>query len=286
MSRTVNYDRHVVNLIDALSRTGHVTHNKYKKTSVTFHHNGGPRISHRGILNIWRTRPASAHFDSDVHGDLAQYVAVLEYAWAVGNTEGNMRTISIELANSSGAPRYEVAEATWKSGARLAGWLFANVIKARPTRHNVFLHNHWSSTSCPGPYMHGHYDELLAEVKRWYRHFHGVAPLHRLTKVERVQRLLEVTVDGRWGRETDRRATLMRTAGRNSASSRPAFDVKTVQRIIDVDPDGVWGPKSRKALHEWIEDLQKVLGVDASGVWGPKTNDAFMLLRHNHLISN
>jgi hypothetical protein len=91
VTATINYDRHIVNLIDELSRTGHVTHTKYKKKSVTLHHNGGVRFSHQTILNIWKTRPASAHFDIDAVGDPAQYVEAHEYAWAVANTRGQSR---------------------------------------------------------------------------------------------------------------------------------------------------------------------------------------------------
>lgn len=167
MTATIAYDLPVANFIDALSATGHVTHRKYKKTSVTFHHNGG-RLSLQGILNVWKTRPASAHFQSDSAGRLGQYVQVNEYAWAVGNTQGNCSSISIEMADKTLAPRWEVAEVTWKSAARLAGWLFVNVIKAAPTKANVFVHHHWKSTDCAGPYIDSIFNSLLAEVQHWY----------------------------------------------------------------------------------------------------------------------
>lgn len=286
-ARTINYDKHVKNLIDELDRTGHVTNKAYKKTSVTFHHNGGRQLSHEAILNIWKSRPASAHFDVDVHGALAQYVRVMMYAWAVGNTEGNMRTISIELANFTAGPHthWEVAEDTWKSGARLAGWLFARVIGEAPTRHNVFLHDHWSQTSCPGPYVHAIYEKLLNEVQRWYRHFHA-APAR--SKVQRIQSLLELKDDNRWGKVTDNHALLMRNASRAHAGRphnvRQHFDVDIAQRIIDVRPDGDWGPKSQAALHAWIKSLQHVLDVHVNGYWDATTDNVFLQLRKRHLI--
>jgi hypothetical protein len=85
---TIAYDLPVKDLIAGLDATGHVTHTAYRKTSVTFHHNGG-RLSHEGVLEVWKTREASAHFDVDGNGAVAQYVRVNEYAWATGNTEGN-----------------------------------------------------------------------------------------------------------------------------------------------------------------------------------------------------
>lgn len=174
---TIRYDKPVRDFIAGLNKTGHVTHVKYKKTSITFHHNGG-RLSLQGILDVWKTRPASAHFQSDQAGAIGQYVHVNEFAWATGNTTGNQKSISIEMANSTLAPKWQVAEVTWKSAARLAGWLFANEIdgKPRPSKNNVFFHKHWKSTDCAGPYMDTQYNNLLAEVQKWYDHFTGKTP--------------------------------------------------------------------------------------------------------------
>jgi N-acetyl-anhydromuramyl-L-alanine amidase AmpD len=219
MGTTIHYDKHVKDLIDELSDTGHVYHTKYKKKSVTFHHNAG-NLTFEDVLRVWTFNKASAHFDSDASGDIAQYVEVHEYAWAVGDTEGNKETISIELANKTGAPKWEVAEVTWKSGARLAGFLFAHVIDEAPTHNNVLLHNHWSATTCPGPFIHSIYNQLLDEVQHWYKHFMDEKnkkaetepkpqPEHRqLTKseqiIESIQKLLDLkVVDGKWGPHTD-----------------------------------------------------------------------------------
>lgn len=171
---TIKYDKPVRDFIAGLNATGHVTHVKYKKTSVTFHHNGG-RLSLQGILDVWKTRPASAHFQSDRAGAIGQYVHVNEYAWATGNTKGNQSSISIEMANETVAPTWKVADVTWKSAARLAGWLFANVIdgRPRPSKSNVHFHKYWKSTDCAGPYMDKIYAQLLAEVQKWYDHFSG-----------------------------------------------------------------------------------------------------------------
>lgn len=172
MTPTIHYDRHVKNLIDQLSKTGHVTHTKWPKKSVTFHHNGA-KLSHEGVLKTWRTRPASAHFDIDAEGEVAQYVVADEYAWAVGNTKGNEETISIELANLTLAPKWEVAEVTLESGARLAGWLFANVVENHPapSKHNVFPHRHWLATACPGPFVMNHFHKLIEDTHKFYEFF-------------------------------------------------------------------------------------------------------------------
>jgi hypothetical protein len=173
---TINYDLPVEDLVDALSATGHVTHESFAKTSVTFHHNGGVGASREDVLNTWRTREASAHFDVDNAGSIAQYVKVDEFAWAVGNTVGNQHSISIEMADFTGDPNWEVSEVTWKAAARLAAWLFVHVIGTRPDSSNVFPHQHWSSTDCPGPWVMHNFSSIIAEVQSQYDTFHGAPP--------------------------------------------------------------------------------------------------------------
>lgn len=171
---TIAYDRSVKDFIDELNATGHITNVMYEKTGVTIHHNAG-RLSHEGVLNVWKVRPASAHFDVDRAGAVCQYAKVNAYAWHAGNTEGNKRTIGIEMANSTLGPSWEVSETTWKSAARLTGWLFANVIKGRPrpSSANVFQHKHWRSTVCAGPHMDKVWSQFLAEAGKAYDYFKG-----------------------------------------------------------------------------------------------------------------
>lgn len=257
MTAAIKYDLPVKNYIDELSATGHVTHKAYRKTSVTFHHNAG-RLSHEGVLNVWKTRPASAHFDVDGKGAVCQYVKVNEYAWAVGNKAGNQSSISIELANSATGGQWPVAEATWKSGARLAGWLFAKVIGAKPSKANVKFHHDWSSTACAGPYMDSVYNRLLAEVIRWYNHYTDAvvvrppAPRPPVVRKSNTQIAAEVWA-GKWGTGSDRAArlkkagynpTLIQNLVNKGVGKRGAVDDpkrKTVAQIAGEVIAGKWG---------------------------------------------
>jgi hypothetical protein len=253
---TIAYDKPVTDFIAALSATGHVTHTKYKKTSVTFHHNGG-NLTHAGVLSVWKTRPASAHFDVDVHGRVAQYVQVQEYAWAVGNRGGNESSISIEMADKTFAPHWEVDEVTWQEAARLAGWLFAHVIKDTPTKNNVHYHHEWSSTECPGPYMDSIRSQVLAEVQKWYAHFtesetdspsspHPTtpAPTKSLSDVARD------VIAGKYG-NGDTRVANLKKAG---------YDPKTVQAEVNRLLSGTTKP-ARKSINEIAHEV-------IAGKWG------------------
>lgn len=170
MGITIAYDQPVLDLIDELSATGHVTHTQHRKSKVTLHHNGG-RLSHSGVLSVWQVRPASAHFNIDGLGTCAQFVKVNEYAWATGSTPGNEQSISIEMCNETVAPEWRVGENTWRSAARLAGWLFARVIGERPNSSNLVPHGYWSATACPGPFINGNWNAVLTTAQQWYDRF-------------------------------------------------------------------------------------------------------------------
>jgi peptidoglycan hydrolase-like protein with peptidoglycan-binding domain len=163
----IAYDFPVKDYIARLDATGHVTHRAFKKTSVTLHHNAG-RLSHDGVLTVWKTRPASAHFDVDALGAVAQFVRVNEYAWACGNTAGNQSSIHIEMANSSLAPEWNIAQSTWMSAARLTAWLFARVIGSKPSEENIFPHHHWRTTACAGPFFDSIYTRFVSEVQKMH----------------------------------------------------------------------------------------------------------------------
>ncbi len=256
---TIAYDRPVKDLIAQLSATGHVTHTAFRKTSVTFHHNAG-RLSHEGVLDVWKVRPASAHFDVDRGGAVCQYVKVNEYAWATGSRDGNRTSISIELANEALGPDWVVSERTWKAGARLAGWLFAKVIGTRPSRSNVFFHSHWLSTTCAGPHMGKVYDELLADVIRAYEGFTGSATPSRPAKpagapLKSERQIAAEVWQGKWGSGDDRRrrleaaghdpdaiqALVNRGVGKDTAAKTSAGPPKSVTEIAKEVIAGAWG---------------------------------------------
>lgn len=285
MTATIPYDLPVKNLIDELSATGHVTHTSYAKTGVTFHHNGG-RLSHEGCLRVWTYRAASAHFDVDKYGDVAQYVKALEYAWSCANTTGNQRTISIEMCNETLGPDWLVSETTWKSAARLAGWLFARVIKTAPSSKNIFFHHNWYPTACAGPYMDKVKADLIREVQRWYDHYTGsTQPKPSKPKPSYIPGTNNALLaeDGVWGRKT--------TAGLQDYANTPEDGVVSGQpTYVDKANPGLkavngWQftdvkSKQGSMLVRWIQsNLNRYIKrgriaygiLDEDGIFGPKT---------------
>lgn len=251
------YDKGVKNLIAGLNATGHVTHEQHRKDMVTVHHNGG-RLSHEGVLNVWKTRPASAHFDVDSAGAVAQYVEMNEYAWACGNTEGNQRSISIEMCNEATNGQWPVSETTWRSAARLAGWLFAKVIGTRPSSANLVPHHHWKSTLCAGPHMDGKFSEFVTVAQQAFDFFKGGGsasnpPAPPSSGGKSMAQIVDEVIAGQWGNNPER-SNKLRAAGYDPAavqsevnhklsggSPAPAPAGKSVSQIAQEVLNGVWG---------------------------------------------
>jgi hypothetical protein len=287
VTATIAYDKSVKNLIDKLSATGHVTHTAYKKKSVTLHHNGG-RLSHEGVLKVWQTRPASAHFDVDSAGAVAQYVKVNEYAWAVGNAKGNQETISIEMADATLAPGWTVADVTWKSAARLAGWLFAKVVDGtpRPTKDNFFYHHHWSSTACAGPYMDKIYAKVLKAAQEAYDSFKAKksTPSSSGSSTPAKKTITDIAKEvlaGKYGNGPERKRKLI----------AKGYNYKKVQaevtRLLSTNhaATGPKGPKTYKQLADevyrglWGDDPERSKKLKAAGY-----DPAHVQREVNHLV--
>ena len=303
MVDVINYDQDVENLIEELYATGHYTDRDFRKEFVVFHHNA-QAVGHDGVLKTWQTRRASAHFNVDQNGTVAQFVEVQKYAWSNGHTDANMRGISIEMTNESVGGDWPVGEDTWKSAARLAGWIHAKIFGKAPTRNSVRYHQDFKATACPGPYMVRQYDKLLAEVVAAYEYFTKPKPPEsppvatpvvdrkpnsRPWIVKKHQRLLEIEQTGRWGPVTDARAILMRNAARAKAgwpvNVERDFDIETVQDVINTEIDGIWGPMSQAALENWIKAFQHHVGVSQDGIWGPNTDSKWILARKRHFMN-
>lgn len=290
MTATIAYDRPVKNLIDQLSATGHVTHTAYRKTSVTLHHNGG-RLSHEDVLRVWQVRPASAHFDADGAGAIAEFVKVNEYAWAAGNTQGNISSIHIEMQNATTAPGWTVSPTTWKAAARLAGWLFAKVIGVRPNGGNFFVHSHWCSTACAGPYITSVWSPIMAEAQAAYDYFKGVVPPVKppvvppvnpvgvdRAKTKAIQTAVHVSADGYLGPQTCAAVTAVKYGPGHG------FPVTYIQARVGTVADGSWGPHSIAARIATIKKIQAALGgLTVDGDFGKLTQAAW---ERYHALNN
>lgn len=257
-----HYDKPVKNMVTGLNATKHVTHTKHRKDMVTLHHNAG-RLTHEGVLNVWKTRPASAHLNVDGQGTVAQFVELNEYAWACGNATGNQRSISIEMANSAVGGNWPVAEATWREAARLAGWVFAVVIGTRPTEGNLVVHSHWKATACAGPFIDSIWPQVLQAAQQSFDYFAGppdvgdktdvpvVNPSKPPVALKKTSVIAQEVLEGKWGNGDDRRNRLVAAGydynviqtevNRRLGAGAPATHKKSVDEVAREVIKGLWG---------------------------------------------
>lgn len=90
-----------------------------------------------------------------------------------------------------------------------------------------------------------------------------------------MQKLLEVSPDGKWGPGTDAKAQAFRRVAAASLK-HTAADVRIAQAIVDVKVDGSLGPVTRAAIARDTGSFQKILKVGVDKNWGPGTDRAFV----------
>lgn len=152
----------------------HFTRQKSKNVKgVVVHHMAmigrGDGAANDAVYRAWQTRRASAQYAVDGKF-VRQLVWDKDYAWATGSYVGNRDYLSIEHANSSGAPKWPVSDETVATGARLAAYIHWKYKLGRPVSGKTLRqHDEFASTACPGPYLGGtHWDDYVREVQRVY----------------------------------------------------------------------------------------------------------------------
>lgn len=207
---------------DELILGKHITSPRQQKIAfVVVHHmtivGTGTGSANDACYNVWQTRQASAHYGVD-GPDVTQFVWDADAAWATGSYVGNHAGLSIEHANSQGAPGWQVSEVTWRNGARLAAHIHKLYGLGRPTSNGdgswgtLRAHHSFFGTACPGPYLLGIWNSYLEEVQRVYDIItRGGMPVPTPTPVPQpksIGQLADEVLAGKHGNGDQRRASL------------------------------------------------------------------------------
>lgn len=106
---------------------------------------------------MWVAREASAHYGIGPKGEIRAYVDEDNAAWH--SSGENNYSIGIECCNVSGAPKWEVSDATFESLVKLC-----KEIVERRGPLKIVGHRDVGPTECPGPSLYPRLDELRRRV--------------------------------------------------------------------------------------------------------------------------
>lgn len=161
------------NLISEVVRadSSNYTHNRggYKICKFTPHHMSG-KLTGAQCARIFKnpSRNASANYCIGYDGEIVGCVDEEYRAWTSSSRSNDFQAITVEVSNNGGAPDWTISQASWNALVKLAvdvckRYGFRLVYDGKPsgslTRHNMF-----ANTDCPGPYLQGRFNELVAVV--------------------------------------------------------------------------------------------------------------------------
>ena len=241
-----------------------------RKIEYTVIHYAAGNLSLKGYYNVWQTRQASAQYAVDQNGRIGQYVKDANTAWTNGNFDANCKSITIEHSNIGN----EFSEMTIEYGARLVAAIHKAYGLGLPQwMVNVFPHNHFAATSCPGPLSTGteYNRRFMLRAQAWYL---DGADNNGDTAVLYPAAPKSLS-DGLWGSGTTRR--LQEVVGApyvDGIISRQNAGFRA--NIPGCTTGWEFTPGGRVPGSQTISHVQERLGVNADGLIGPNTVNALI----------
>ena len=156
-------------VVEAHSSNYNKGRNGYKVCKITPHHMAGV-LSAESCGKIFQdaNRNASSNYGIGNDGKIACYVGEENRAWTSSSPSNDYQAITIEVSNCENGGQWKISDAAWNSLVNLCVDIckrynfkltYDGTSKGSLTRHNMF-----ASTSCPGPYLQGRFQELANTV--------------------------------------------------------------------------------------------------------------------------
>lgn len=226
-----------------------------KINKIIIHYNAGD-LTVEGCYSVWQNRPASAHYQVESSGRIGQLVWDSDTAWHAGNWDANCSSIGIEHANKAGG---YISEACLDAGAHLVAALCKYYGLGRPKwKVNVFPHNHFSATSCPGRLQDEQRDAYMQKAHQWYDQMvNGAEAPSKPSKPstgnkKSNEEVAKEVVDGKWGNGDDRKNRL----------TKAGYDYNAIQSLVNQMVGGSKpAPKPTKTIAQLADEV-------IAGKWG------------------
>lgn len=141
-------------------------------SKITIHHMAGNMsVESCGDSFANPAREASSNYGIDSNGRVGLYVDERDRSWCSSSPENDHQAVTIEVANSSGAPDWKVSDAALKKLIELC----ADICKRNGIDRlnftgdksgNLTMHKWFTATACPGPYLESKFSYIASEVNK------------------------------------------------------------------------------------------------------------------------
>lgn len=170
-------------------------YNKSGKVSkITIHHMAG-NLSLQSCAKVLKKSKISCNYAIDSNGNIAQLLSENRRSWCSSSRSNDYKAITIEVANSGGAPDWEISSKAYNALIELCVDIckrngiekldYTGTSSGNLTRHNMF-----ASTTCPGPYLQSKFPDIVEKV--------NTSLSDDAEETERVKATYKVRVNGRW----------------------------------------------------------------------------------------
>lgn len=146
--------------------------------TITIHHTAAVGVSAAAIAAEFAspTRGASANYAIGVDGQIALIVPEDKRAITSSSSANDNRAITIEVANSAGAPDWPISSDSWAALILLLvdvcrrnkipelRWRGDKSLIGQVDRQNMTVHRWFAATACPGDYLFGRMGDIAAAV--------------------------------------------------------------------------------------------------------------------------
>lgn len=226
-------------------------------TKITIHHMAIVNGSLEGVGNHFAksSAQASSNYGIDSEGRIALYVEEQYRAWTSSNAANDHAAITIEVANSKGAPNWEVSDKAYEALINLCVDIckrnnIKELVYTGDKTGNLTRHNMFANTTCPGPYLQSRFDDIANRVNK------ELGKTTTTTNNNKAQEVNTVNIE-------------MNVLSRGMTGPQ----VKTLQRLLNAlgyncgNVDGSFGPKTDTA----VRNFQKARGLAVDGIVGKQT---------------
>ena len=147
--------------------------------TITIHHMAG-NLSVEACGNVFAptSRKASANYGIGSDGRIGLYVDEKDRSWCSSNASNDNRAVTIEVANSGGAPDWPVSDKAMASLIALVAdickrnnikelkWKADKSLVGKVEQQNMTVHRFFAATACPGNYLYSKHTYIAEEVNK------------------------------------------------------------------------------------------------------------------------